>query len=159
MVARKCHSSVSTASLGSSSSLPICDPPRVVLRAGSHSSAGWSAEIRIPLQSLTFDGSLDRWGFNVERRVERFQEVSRWASPFRDAKIAQTIRAGYITNLPTFDTGLGLTVRPALVVGAEKAGEEEDWKETFDPSLDVFQRLGNNATAMVTVNTDLESWS
>ncbi|MFC1791175.1 carbohydrate binding family 9 domain-containing protein, partial [Gemmatimonadota bacterium] len=70
---------------------------------------GWSAEIRIPLQSLTFDGSLHRWGFNVERRVERLQEVSRWASPFRDAKIAQTVRAGLLTELPAFDTGLGLT--------------------------------------------------
>jgi hypothetical protein len=115
---------------------------------------GWSAEIRIPLQSLTFDGSLDRWGFNIERRIERLQEVSRWASPFRDAKIAQTIRAGYLTDLPAFDTGLGLTVRPALVAGGEKAGEDADWDGNFEPSLDVFQRIGNNTTAMVTVNTD-----
>ena len=122
--------------------------------ATSRDSEGWSAEIRIPLQSLTFDGKLDRWGFNVERRVERLQEVSRWASPFRDAKIAQTIRAGYLTDLPEFDTGLGLTVRPALVVGGDKAGEDGSWEGTFEPSLDVFQRLGSNTTAMVTVNTD-----
>jgi hypothetical protein len=115
---------------------------------------GWSAEIRIPLQSLTFDGSLDRWGFNVERRVERLQEVSRWASPFRDAKIAQTIRAGYLTDLPKFDTGLGLTVRPAVVAGAEKTGEGGSREGSFEPSLDVFQRIGSNTTAMVTVNTD-----
>jgi hypothetical protein len=115
---------------------------------------GWSAEIRIPLQSLTFDGSLDRWGFNVERRVERLQEVSRWASPFRDAKIAQTSRAGYLTDLPPFDTGLGLTIRPAMVVGTEKVGEDGSWEGSFEPSLDLFKRLGDNATAMVTVNTD-----
>jgi hypothetical protein len=122
--------------------------------ATARDAGGWSAEIRIPLQSLTFDGTLDRWGFNVERRVERLQEVSRWASPFRDAKIAQTIRAGYLTNLPTFDTGLGLTVRPAVVAGGEKQGEDERWKGSFEPSLDVFQRLGSNTTAMATVNTD-----
>jgi len=119
---------------------------------------GWSAEIRIPLQSISFDGALDRWGFNVERRVERLQEVSRWASPFRDARIAQTSRAGYLTDLPSFDTGVGLTVRPAAVAGAERTRDEEGnlgpWKGTFEPSLDVFQRLGQNATAMVTVNTD-----
>ncbi len=120
----------------------------------SRDSGGWYAEIRIPLQSLTFDGSLDRWGFNVERRVERLQEVSRWASPFRDAKIAQTSRAGLLTNLPTFDTGAGLTIRPAIVTGGEKAGENGSWEGTFEPSLDVFQRLGSNSTAMVTVNTD-----
>ncbi len=120
---------------------------------------GWSAEIRIPLQSLTFDGTLDQWGFNVERRVERLQEVSRWASPFRDAKIAQTIRAGLLTGLPEFDTGLGLTVRPALVGGRMKIRAEGDtlagpWQNEFQPSLDIFQRLGPNITAMATFNTD-----
>jgi len=115
---------------------------------------GWTAEIRIPLQSLSFDGSLDRWGFNIERRVERLQEVSRWASPFRDAKISQTSRAGFITDLPAFDTGLGLTVRPALVAGGKRAGEDASWERTFEPSLDVFQRIGDNTTAMVTANTD-----
>jgi hypothetical protein len=117
-------------------------------------SEGWSAEIRIPLQSLTFDASLDRWGFNVERRVQRLQEVSRWSSPFRDAKIAQTSRAGLLTGLPRFDTGLGLTVRPALVPSESKAAEGEEWKGDMEPSLDIFQRLGSNLTAMATVNTD-----
>ncbi|MDP2957943.1 MAG: DUF5916 domain-containing protein [Longimicrobiales bacterium] len=120
----------------------------------SRSSEGWSAEIRIPLQSLTFDASLDRWGFNVERRVERLQEVSRWASPFRDAKISQTSRAGLLTGLPRFDTGVGLTVRPALVPTSEKVGEGGAWQGDFEPSLDVLQRLGSNVTAMATVNTD-----
>lgn len=122
--------------------------------ATARDSRGWSAEIRIPLQSLRFDGSLSRWGFNVERRVERLQEVSRWASPFRAAKISQTSRAGYLTGLPPFDTGLGLTVRPAVVTGVEKEGEDGDREGSFEPSLDVFQRLGQNVTAMATVNTD-----
>ncbi len=115
---------------------------------------GWSAEIRIPLKSLTFDASLDRWGFNVERRVERLQEVSRWASPFRDAQLSQTSRAGLLTGLPGFDTGLGLTVRPALVPAVAKEGEDGAWESDVEPSLDVFQRLGSNLTAMLTVNTD-----
>ena len=119
---------------------------------------GWTAEIRIPLQSLSFDGSLDRWGFNVERRVERLQEVSRWASPFRDAKIAQTSRAGHLTGLPRFDTGVGLTVRPAVVAGGERGRDEDGnlgpWKGTLEPSLDVVKRIGQNATAMATLNTD-----
>jgi len=119
---------------------------------------GWTAEIRIPLQSLTFDGGLDRWGFNVERRVERLQEVSRWASPFRDAKVSQTSRAGYLLSLPSFDTGLGLTVRPAVLAGAKRSRNEgaplSSWKGTLEPSLDVFQRIGQNVTAMATVNTD-----
>jgi len=118
------------------------------------SPRGWSAEIRIPIRSLTFDGSLDRWGFNVERRVARLQEVSRWASPFRDAKLNQTSRAGLLVGLPRFDTGVGLTVRPALVPSAAKAGEGANWTTDAQPSLDVFQRVGSTLTAMATVNTD-----
>lgn len=117
-------------------------------------SQGWSAEIRIPLKSLTFDASLDRWGFNVERRVERLQEVSRWASPFRDARISQTSRAGLLVELPTFETGMGTTVRPAVVPAVGKAGEGAAWEGDVEPSLDVFQRIGSNVTAMATVNTD-----
>ena len=120
----------------------------------SRDGQGWSAEIRIPLQSLTFDASLDRWGFNVERRIARLQEVSRWASPFRDAKLTQTSRAGFLTGLPRFSTGMGLTVRPALVPSAEKVGEDGSWDGEAQPSLDVFQRLGSTVTAMATVNTD-----
>lgn len=115
---------------------------------------GWSVEMRIPLKSLTFDAGLDEWGFNIERRTERIQEVSRWASPIRDAKITQTSRAGRITQLPRFETGLGLAVRPAMVGGFEKPDPETDREGTFEPSLDVAKRIGSSVTAIGTLNTD-----
>jgi hypothetical protein len=115
---------------------------------------GWTVEIRIPLRSLTFDASLPTWGFNVERRMQRTVEVSRWSSPTRDALITQTGRAGRLTGLPDFSTGLGLTVRPAFSGGVEKVQPDLEWDGDEEPSLDVFQRLGSNATAVVTVNTD-----
>jgi hypothetical protein len=118
------------------------------------SPEGWAAEIRIPVQSITFDRSLDAWGFNVERRVQRRLEVSRWASPRRDALLAQTNRAGLITDLPRFDQGVGLTVRPALVGDVERVGPDGSSDAGAEPSLDVFQRIGSNATAVLTVNTD-----
>ncbi len=115
---------------------------------------GWTAELRIPIQSITFAGGLSEWGFNVERRVQRLLEVSRWSSPSRLASLTQTRRAGRITHLPEFDGGWGLTVRPAVTAGVEKAGPDLDWARDADPSLDVFQRLGSNTTAVLTVNTD-----
>ena len=122
--------------------------------ATTRTDDGWLAEVRIPIKSITFEGTLDAWGFNVERRVQRIVEVSRWASPTRDAPIAQTSRAGLITDLPRFDTGLGLTVRPSLAGGFEKAGPGISWDGDGEPSLDVFQRLGSGVTAVMTVNTD-----
>lgn len=115
---------------------------------------GWSAEIRIPLKSLTFDAALREWGFNIERRTERIQEVSRWASPIRDAKITQTSRAGLITQLPHFSTGLGIVVRPALVAGFEKPAVELDTEGSLEPSLDLAKRFGPSMTLIGTLNTD-----
>jgi len=115
---------------------------------------GWTAEFRIPIRSLSFGAGRTAWGFNVERRVQRALEVSRWASPTRDAVVTQTTRAGLIEGLPEFDTGLGLTVRPAVTGGVSKDAPAEAWDGDLEPSLDVFQRIGTNATAVLTVNTD-----
>jgi len=122
--------------------------------ATSRDESGWSVEIRIPVQSIDFTPGLTEWGFNVERRVQRLQEVSRWASPRRDIRITQTSRAGLLTGLPAFSTGLGLTVRPAATAGVAYEGAGVDSTSgTFHPSLDAFQRLGT-VTAIASVNTD-----
>jgi hypothetical protein len=115
---------------------------------------GWSAEIRIPVQSIAFAPGLTEWGFNIQRRVERLQEVSRWASPTRDIDVTQTSRAGRLTGLPAFSTGLGFTLRPASTGGVGYEGRGVDSvRGTFHPSLDLVQRLGT-VTAFGTVNTD-----
>jgi len=122
--------------------------------ATSRDASGWSIEIRIPVQSIDFTPGLTAWGFNVERRVARRQEVSRWASPTRDIRVTQTSRAGLLTGLPAFSTGLGLTVRPAATTGVAYEGAGVDsTRGTFHPSLDAIQRLGS-ITAIASVNTD-----
>ena len=85
---------------------------------------GWSLEIRLPAKSLLFKEGLTTWGFNVERRVQRFLETVRWASPNQDTKINMTSRAGLLTELPAFHLGLGLSVRPAATgeIGREGPG-------------------------------------
>jgi uncharacterized protein DUF5916 len=114
---------------------------------------GWSAEIRIPIETLKFRRSLREWHFNVERRIQRLQETSRWASPERDYPLTLTSRAGLLTELPDFDLGLGLSVRPALVGGLRRPQEPKTTADG-DASLDVSQRLGSNTLASLTVNTD-----
>ncbi len=123
--------------------------------ATSRGPSGWSAEVRIPIQSLSFRKGLTEWGFNIERRLERVQETGRWSSPTRDAKISQSSRAGRLTGLPEFNFGIGLTVRPGLVGKLE--GPDTDINgidDVFEPSLDVTQRLGPNVILSGTANTD-----
>jgi hypothetical protein len=116
-------------------------------------ASGWSAEIRIPIKSLAFQRGLTSWGMNIERRVQRLQETSRWSGATQDYEIYQTSQAGLLTNLPNFDLGTGLSIRPAVHAGGERsAGEDSTF--TRDISLDVTQKLGANLLGSLTVNTD-----
>ena len=115
---------------------------------------GWSAEIKIPIQSISFEKGLSTWGFNIERRIQRNLETIRWANVQRDQWLIQTSRAGIIADLPNFNYGIGLNVRPSLVTKLNKAGEGASSKLDFEPSLDASQRLSPNVLATITVNTD-----
>lgn len=120
----------------------------------SRDAGGWSAEISIPIHSLAFKKDLDNWGFNVQRRVQRLQETSRWSGINIDYWIVQTRRAGLLTDLPHFDLGLGLNVRTSVVGRIGRPGPNEDTKSDADVSLDVSQKLGPNFLSSLTVNTD-----
>lgn len=122
--------------------------------ATARDGQGWSAEVRVPITTLSFRRGPGEWGFNVQRRLQRLQENDRWASPRQDAKFYQPSRAGLLGGLPDFDLGLGLGVRPALVGGFEDPAPGAATEGTLEPSLDVTQRLGANALASLTVNTD-----
>ena len=115
---------------------------------------GWSAEIWIPVQTLSFKRGLHEWHFNVQRRIQSLLETDRWASPVRQYQVTQTSRAGLLTGLPDFDLGLGLSVRPALTTGGGIPAPSTAVDGTFQPSLDVTKRLGPNLLASATVNTD-----
>ncbi|MFQ5689393.1 MAG: DUF5916 domain-containing protein [Gemmatimonadota bacterium] len=120
------------------------------VRTGS----GWSVEIWIPVRSLTFKPGLRRWGFNIERRVQRLQETDRWASPRRDYNFDQTSRAGLLTGLPAFSLGLGLSVRPFVAGGGGKPAPGASVDTNEEQGADITQRIGTNLEATLTINTD-----
>ena len=122
--------------------------------ATARGPSGWSVEIVIPIQSISFKPGLREWHFNVQRRVQRLLETDRWASPERQYQVTQTSRAGLLTGLPDFALGLGLTVRPAVTGGGGIPAPSADVVGDFQPSLDVTQRLGANLLASLTANTD-----
>jgi Domain of unknown function (DUF5916) len=115
---------------------------------------GWSAEIRIPVLTLAFKPGLHEWHFNVQRRIQRRLETDRWASPARQYVDTQTSRAGLLTDLPDFDLGLGVSLRPAITAGGGIPAPSVDAEGSFHPSVDVTQRIGSNLLASATVNTD-----
>lgn len=122
--------------------------------AAARTDTGWSAELLIPIQSLAFKPGLHEWHFNVERRIQRLLEVDRWTSAARQYQVTQTSRAGLLTDLPDFNLGLGLMVRPAVAAGAGRPGPDARVDGDFHPSVDLTQRVGANVLGSATVNTD-----
>jgi hypothetical protein len=117
-------------------------------------AGGWSVEIRIPVQSLIFRRGLHAWGFNIERRIQRLQETSRWAGAHRDYRVTQTSHAGRLLGLPALDVGVGLAVRPAVVGDLIRAEPGASTDASGEVSLDASQRVAPNLLASLTVNTD-----
>ena len=122
--------------------------------ATARNADGWSAEIRIPMQTLSFKPDLHEWHFNVERHIQRLLEVDRWASAVRQYRLSQTSRAGLLTGLPDFALGRGLSLRPSVTTGGGVSAPQGPVDGEFQPSLDVTQRLGANVNASFTLNTD-----
>ena len=122
--------------------------------ATARSEAGWSAEIRIPIQTLSFNPTVREWHFNIERRVQRLLEIDRWASAVRQYRLTQTSRAGLITDLPDFSLGRGLNIRPSVTAGGGVPAPSASVDGEFQPSLDITQRIGANVTSSFTTNTD-----
>ena len=119
---------------------------------------GWTTEIKIPIQSISYKKGITEWGFNVERRIQRLQETIRWSNVRRDQWFIQTSRAGLLTDLPEFSFGVGTNIRPSVVGNytetgpASAEGIAQDF--SFQPSLDINQRIGPNIVTSLTVNTD-----
>ena len=87
------------------------------------------------MQTLSFKPGLREWHFNVQRRIQRLLETDRWAFPARQYQVTQTSRAGLLTDLPEFDLGVGLTVRPAVTTGGgiPAAGGASRWRVPAEP--------------------------
>ena len=125
--------------------------------ATRRSPSGWTAEIRIPTQTLDFNPDLHEWHFNVERRIQRLQETDRWASPRRDWKLTQTSRAGLLTGLPALTQGRGLAIRPSMTSGGGIDAPGAPVGGVADASLDVTQRLGPNLMSSLSATTSFRS--
>jgi Domain of unknown function (DUF5916)/Carboxypeptidase regulatory-like domain len=119
----------------------------------SRDASGWNAEIRIPMQSISFKKGLKSWGYNIERRIQRLQETDRWSGVSLDIEIYQVGRAGLLTNLPAFQTGRGLTIRPAAIGDWSRPEPAAQSEFAGDWTVDATQRIGN-LTASATYNTD-----
>ena len=115
---------------------------------------GWSAEIRIPIQTLSFNPDGAGVAFQLRAPDSAPARTGPLGVSGASVPVSMTTHAGLLTDLPAFSLGRGLSVRPAISAGGGIPAPSASLDPDFHPSLDVTQRLGANITASFTANTD-----
>jgi len=128
--------------------------------AGTRTSEGWSAEFKIPLQTLRYPNEPGRtWGFNVHRIIRRKNEKVYWQGWSRDSGGFHRVSlAGSLVGLDDLPaTGRNLEVKPS-VLGALRQTREEDGtlsrNTDFEVGLDLKTEVRPGLVLDLTVNTD-----
>lgn len=115
---------------------------------------GWTAEVAIPVKTLSFTGGTREWGFNIVRFIRRKNETIRWSSVDQDLRFENVSQIGRLRNLNNLDQGLGLDVQVSGAMGYvdRKKPGGDDFE--VDPSLNVFYKFTPSLTGALTFNTD-----
>jgi hypothetical protein len=129
--------------------------------AVSRDSAGWTAEFRIPFQTLRFHaGTTTTFGFNARRLIRRSNEEDLWRSYGRAQGLYHLDNEGTLTDLGELHRPHDLQLFPYVLgravasehdsVGGMIAGGSIEGKAGVDAKLAITPTL----TADVTANTD-----
>jgi hypothetical protein len=116
---------------------------------------GWSAEVRIPFKTISFNPRLASWGINIERYIARRQETIRASGADLDSHFFNPSEAAPLEGIGNVKQGSGVTIRPYALGGATKdreAGVPTDWRA--DAGLDVYKNFTPNFVGAASVNTD-----
>ena len=109
---------------------------------------GWTAEVAIPFQTLSFAPGQTVWGFNVQRMLKRNNEEAVWAGYRQNLNFFRVSEAGMLTGLAGLSQGLGLDLVPSWSLIPRRGATN------FQPSLDVFYKLTPSLTLSMSLNTD-----
>jgi hypothetical protein len=125
-------------------------------------SAGWTAEVRIPLSQLRYSmspGETSKWGIQFGRIIARTNEISVW-SPMPPQQPGVVSRYGDLVGLDSLDTPKRIEVLPyvssqlAKVPGDRRDPFYDPTKTTGRIGADVRYGLPAGLTLTATVNPD-----
>ena len=115
---------------------------------------GWTAELAIPMKTISFDPDQTTWGFNVERVIPRKNETMRWTAATRTKQVVTMGDAGQLEGLTGLRQGLGVDLVPyAKFTGTRETPGSND-AFLFKPGGDLYYKVTPSVTAALTVNTD-----
>ena len=112
---------------------------------------GWTMEMAIPFNTLTFDPDNDTWGINFRRRIARRAERIAWQS--RNGSANPTV-SGEAYGFENLSQGIGLDIIPSVSSSYEKDRELGSSGSEINPSLDLSYKLTSSINGLLTINTD-----
>ena len=98
--------------------------------AAGRFEGGWTAEIKIPFKSISFDPSTDTWGLNFSRTVVRTNETTAWVS--RNRAYNPSV-SGLAVGFSGLKQGLGLDIVPSGAVRATRTSRRARRNPTSSP--------------------------
>ncbi len=116
---------------------------------------GWSAELRIPFKTISFNPELTSWGINVERFIARKQETDRLSGIDRNSNFYNPMSAAALSGIANVRQGKGITIRPYGLVSVGKDHRENTgyhWK--LDGGFDVYKNFTPNLVGAFSYNMD-----
>jgi len=120
------------------------------------SEIGWVIEMELPFQTLNFNPSSDTWGMNLQRTVQRKNEVSIWSGWRRTEGIWRLTNTGRVTGLRNVSQGRGLDLKPYGVYTAlsSPARGQRAMRGDASAGFDLFYSPTPLLRTVFTVNTD-----
>ncbi len=126
---------------------------------------GWTAEVRIPFQTLNFDPANDVWGINFQRTIRRKNEELRWSGHKRNQRLTSPVHAGRLNSLEEISQGIGLEIKPYAALGRQNvpniiedgaflSNPEDQTVTPSDLGLDISYNITPSLRGAVSINTD-----
>ncbi|WP_105168248.1 carbohydrate binding family 9 domain-containing protein [Pseudoalteromonas sp. T1lg23B] len=109
---------------------------------------GWSVEMAIPVQSISFDPNKQDWGLQLRHKLSQPNKHIYWNlnDPENDGWTAPQV--GKITNINGLNQGKGIELKGGL------SYKENQEASKWTPSADAFYKFTPNITGVLTLNTD-----
>jgi hypothetical protein len=120
----------------------------------SKSSDGWSAEVEIPFQTLSFTYGLKSWGLNFQRFVGRERLMLRWTSPTLDSFFYDLSRAGSLTGVEDIRQGHGLEISPYGIGRLKSIFSQDSRILQGEVGGEVTWKVTPQMVTVLTLNTD-----
>ena len=121
-----------------------------------HSEIGWTLEIVIPFRTLSLDPEAPAWGINFQRTIRRKNEENLWTAHARNQGLRHLPSAGLLKGLGEVSRGLGLDVKPYVVINGTElpASGQNGLDGDADAGVDFLYKVTPGLRANFTVNTD-----